>query len=275
MTTVLPFIALLGFIHVMQHHRDLRRQPGWWLIGAITVALTVLVSSPFGNSRYWFGTVLLGTLFSLRRFQSRSGRRFLLTVILAFLIVVFPYSDYFRRPDANLVQRPIKYWFVNKLDYDASSQITNGIQMHDQAPEIGGYQLVGAAAFFVPRPIWPDKPMATGTTIAEYKGFQFTRMSAPLWVEGYVDFGLIGTAALLALVGTASGRADSAYSRHILQRSSSYIVLVAPAAAAYMMIVLRGSLIATIGSGVLFLAVSALLLAPRPSFVKQQNSPRC
>jgi len=71
-----------------------------------------------------------------------------------------------------------------------------------------GRQLVGALLFFVPRSIWPNKPVGSGHFVAENMlmtrySFWFTNISMPFPGEGYINFGILGIilfAFILALV---------------------------------------------------------------------------
>ena len=72
-----------------------------------------------------------------------------------------------------------------------------------------GNQLLGALLFFVPRSVWSEKPVGSGYHVAEMSGFNFLNVSAPLWAEGFINFGLIGTFIFMLLLGMLLKRLDS------------------------------------------------------------------
>jgi hypothetical protein len=266
-THVPALVALIGLIVVTQQSPHLRRQPAWWLIGAATIALNALVNNPIGNSRFWFGTVLLGSLFSIRWFWRPPGFRLLLSALLLALTVAFPYADHFRSPDQQFVQRSISAQMVGKLDYDASAQITHGIRMTDSRGWSNGSQLLGVFAFAIPRSAWPDKPLPTGSEIGQFMYANFLNLSAPLWVEGYVNFGLFGTFIVLAFAGYFFGLADRRFWESVAAERVKLWLILVPPLAAYSMILMRGSLMATVGQGIVLVAVTLMLLERKPSLV--------
>lgn len=97
-------------------------------------------------------------------------------------------------------------------DYDAFSMIMiirryvldNGATL--------GRQLLGVLLFFVPRKIWPTKPIGTGATvIGPVMSQSFANVSAPLIGEAYVNGGMLGTIVMGFIVGIMTGSADNKY----------------------------------------------------------------
>lgn len=270
-----PAVALLGCIVLLASHSHLRRQPAWWLVVLLIVSLNVLVNNPIGNSRFWFGTVALGSLFVMPCFRRPRGYRILVAGLLLALTVAFPYADYFRTEGGfEQRQQAVSSFMVSKLDYDATAQITYAMGLYEaQGPDYGR-QILGAAAFAVPRSIWENKPQHTGEVIAQFSGFHFTNVSAPLWAEAYIAGGLLGVVLIFLGVGLVTGRADRASVRAGVASSGSWVVVMVAPLAAYSMILLRGALLATIAQGVV-LALVLLLLARRTrSETSQRPQPR-
>lgn len=263
LTLVPPLAALLGITAALRYYPPLRFRPAWWLMTLVVLGLNVLVNNPVGNSRFWFGTVLLGVLFSLPLLQKRNAYRVFLVGLLVALTVVFPYADYFRLDETGGRDRqPVSFFMVTKLDYDAAAQVTYAMGLHDvRGPDLG-YQILGALGFFVPRAIWEGKPRPTGELLAEHSGFHFTNLSAPLWAEAYLALGVVGVVLVFGLLGWLMGRGDRAMLSAF--RSSDFLLasILLPPLAAYMMILLRGSLLAAVGQGAI-LAVVLYLLGQR------------
>ncbi len=55
-----------------------------------------------------------------------------------------------------------------------------------------GKQLLGVLLFFVPRSVWPEKPLGTGSLLAEKIHMNFNNISANFFAEGYINFGYFG-----------------------------------------------------------------------------------
>lgn len=274
---VLPFFAVLVLLrHFQQSPTDLRR-PAWLALTVLVLAVAGMATSPMGNSRFWFGTVIIGVVTSLRSAHTKSGRAAVVIGVLVALVVVFPYADLYRRDNTTLQLQAISAPLEQKLDYDAASQVTNGMHARDDLGlRTNGRQLLGAALILVPRAIWSGKPDATGTIIAEANGFYFTHMSSPLWIEGYIDFGLLGTVGLLFAAGSLSGYVDRRYWHEfrLARGAPSLLQILVPPVAAYSYIILRGSLIGTLPDGVLLVLFGFLVVPLRGSTARARRAPR-
>jgi hypothetical protein len=172
--------------------------------------------------------------------------------LIAAIVVVFPFAAFFRY--TSIAQLPRLEGIVTQYstsgDYDSYQQIAAGIEYVDVYGFDDGRHLLGPALFWVPRSIWHDKPRDSGQILASFKGYSYTNLSAPLWIELYLSAGFP-----LALVGFISlgfvwRRLDDAFAR-----SSPYtggiIRIVVPLLAVYQFALLRGSLLTITGRLVL------------------------
>jgi hypothetical protein len=242
------FMALL-FLLASRGARTDRYTP---LVVALVVA-NLVVNNPIANNRTWFGTVAFGLVAAHITF-TRTQFRLALAGLLALFIVVFPYADVFRYDDRSAYVASTEP-LVSKGDYDSFQQIANGIDRTTDDGFTMGRQLAGSALFWMPRSAWPEKPIDTGVLIAEHQGYEYTNLSAPLWIEGFTDVGIAGVVCLLYAFGRVSERLEHAW---LLRRlpGSQLVGLAVPALAAYQMILLRGSLLQACGR----LAVMALIV---------------
>ena len=257
-----PALTLLGITLVFQEHREVRRRPAWWLMTIVVLALNVLVNNPIGVSRFWFGTVVIGWLLCWRFFRKPKGYRQAVAILIASLTLLFPYADHFRTPDSTVQVKAPYVFLAEKLDYDASAQISNAIYTFEVNGPAYGHQLISAIGFAIPRSMWEDKAEPTGVVIARAINFHFENLSAPLWAEGYVDFGLAGAIVFPALFGILAGLGDRSHRRALLSGGARLALISTPVLALYSLILLRGSLLGTIAQGVL-LGVGLLLLSER------------
>ena len=108
--------------------------------------------------------------------------------------------------------------------------------------------LLSALFFFVPRTVWPQKSIGTGGESAMYEGYPFINISSPLPSEFYVDFGMVGLVVLSTLFGSSSDYAMtiSCTPRHIGSVGQVFFATVA----GYIFIILRGSLVGTLGPNI-------------------------
>lgn len=89
-----------------------------------------------------------------------------------------------------------------------------------------GLQLLGAVLFWVPRAIWPDKPIGSGDFVAyEYISSSFSLLgnsnfSMPMIGEAYINFGIVGVCLIFLLVGALCGREDMRF--HLINRYEAF-----------------------------------------------------
>ncbi|MGG5260602.1 hypothetical protein [Phycicoccus avicenniae] len=269
-TNALPLVALLAVIAVLQTHRELRRRPSWIALLVLLGSVTLFVGNPISNPRFWTGTIILSILFSLFRTSTARGYRVTLSAVLLALLVVFPYADRYRYADEVAVSQPLGYLFVNKLDYDASVQMSNVIDYVDATGGTHGHQLLGVAGFFVPRSLWSEKPVNTGALLTQFVGFPQTNVSSPLWVETYTDGGLLLVATFFVLLSMAATWAQRFRGR-APGRSVTWAMLVTPAVAAYSVVLLRGSLLSGIGAFWVILGISWFATSPTESLRRRRR----
>ncbi|MGC9536756.1 hypothetical protein [Streptomyces sp. UG1] len=252
------FWAMVALVHV--HRPTAGRLPRAMrrLLLPALLALNVIVNNPISKPRFWAGTVLLVLLFSWRRFSTPQAFRIAAAAITAVVLFAFPYSDYFRYDAREAVQVvALAEQFNSNMDYDAFQQMQTGI---DYVGENGfsPAAVLGVVLFMVPRSMWPDKPQATGIELAEYVGYDFHNLSAPLWVESYLWGGAPCVVAVFCLLGAAGRRMDDIRER-LRDRQGTLAVVLVPAFAFYQMILLRGSLMGIVGPLLLLLTVPLLI----------------
>ena len=183
-------------------------------------------------------------------------------VILA--ITVFPYSDYFRTDAAD--RQPLD---VNSLavelatkDYDQMTMIANGVWYANTFGHTDGSQLLSDLLFFVPHSVWPGRATDTGALIGEAMDSPNVNLSAPIWLEFWLDFSWAGLIVGFLLLGWVSSRWDSLFVHLRRRRLTSPAVLdvALPLLAGYQFILLRGSILQAMGR---MIVMAILLLVVR------------
>ena len=232
-STVPTFMALYGMLIT-----------GLWkryrVLFALVVMATIVLNSPLAMPRFWLLTIAIALVFAIPRVrQSASAVRAVITVALVVSIGLFPYLSYFRLSSGFQGPSNIPSALSTSGDYDAFTMIAAGVQDTYSYGLRDGHQALGDILFFVPRSIWSGKANDTGSLVASDALQPYTNLSAPLWLEGYIDFGFVGVVAYLAFWGWLMRRADDLFVRG----NSRFARFWVPLIAGYSGILLRGALL--------------------------------
>ncbi|TFC83435.1 hypothetical protein E3T28_08935 [Cryobacterium sinapicolor] len=227
---------------------------------AIGIALLLTVVNPVSSARYSLGTVLFALAVYAGALLTVARVRTALTAALVGLIFLFPLADAFRRPEVNLVRNGFFGEYEGNPDYDAFWQVANAFSYGLDGLIEPGRQALGSVLFWVPRGLWPDKPVDTGILLAQYRGYSFQNLSAPLWAEFLVNGGIGVLIVGFLLVGYALRVMDSRLLPAV--KASGYWAIVGAVFPVYMTILLRGSLLQA--TGVVAVALACLLFVRQP-----------
>tara|TARA_R100001143_G_C3360377_1_gene135036 strand:- start:10071 stop:11486 length:1416 start_codon:yes stop_codon:yes gene_type:complete len=245
--------------------KNMKMTLGWKLLIFILFLFTIILNNPISNPRLRVGTILLSFFFVLpwRRWSSRV----MVGGLVVGMLVVFPFTDLFRVGlDVSLIGRLEESSVVRELtengDYDAFQMVANTVAFTENAGYQVGQQLVGAGLFWVPRAIWPSKPIPTGQMIGEQVGYGFTNLSAPLWAEFYIDGGFILVILGFFGYGYLVRTLDSWYAYSCSQSASWVLSIMVPIYAGYQFFLLRGALMPAIAYFAPMLLVALICSIP-------------
>ncbi len=192
------------------------------------VLLNAVINSPLGSARF-FSFLVFSGLFGILVQRLRYRLVFipaalLVAVLLSNIIGSIRHSknlDDVRDSLGTAFQQSDTSDFLFTGAFDAYEVFGHGILYADERGVTFGRQLAGAVLFWVPRVMWPNKPDGTGRMLGEnyIAGAGSTlnvNLSAPLPLEGYINFGLIGCGFFCAGFGFLCGKADYylEYKRH-------------------------------------------------------------
>ncbi|KUL28209.1 hypothetical protein [Streptomyces regalis] len=256
------FWALMGLIHLPRRTTGDRLLRGVrWMLLPLLLGLNVVVNNPISRPRFWAGTVLLALLFSWSRFNRPRVFRITAAALTAMVLLVFPYSDYFRYSQREAVHVvSLTEQLTSNMDYDSFQQMQTGVD-YVEKNGFSPSDALGPVVFMVPRSVWPEKPQALGITLAQHAGYEFWNLSAPLWIESYTWAGFPAVVAVFWLLGAAGRRVDDIRER-LRDRPATLAFLLVPAFAFYQLIFLRGSLLAIVGP-MLLLLITPLFITRR------------
>ena len=167
--------------------------------------LSIIFSCPpTGVERFTVAAIYLPVLLQIFPFLWRKN---VFVLVLTFgLLVIFPALNNFRYYDANTD-------FVLALNFDQFLDLHfDSFSMFMRVLKDGiityGRQLLGVFFFWVPRGLWPDKPVGSGYYVAETTGLSFNNISMPIFGEGYINFGFIGVILFTVLLALFASRQD-------------------------------------------------------------------
>jgi len=224
------------------------------LVGAVVLMLIV---NPVTSARYTFGTIAFAlAVYAGAVLTRRRARLTMLAVIFGFLFV-FPLADAFRRETGGAVTRTGFFTeYLSNPDYDAFWQIANALSYWIEGLVAPLSQFAGSLLFWVPRAFWASKPTDTGIMLAEYRGYSFDNLSAPLWAEALVNGGVIVVVILFVVFGCGARAMDVRITAAL--RRGGVWAIVGAILPVFTTILLRGSLLQA--TGALFLTIACILL---------------
>jgi hypothetical protein len=254
-----------------------RIQPAGWakslnlLLAGSCIVLLLIAVNPISSARYTLGTVLFALAVLLGAGRTRTRIRFTLAACIFGLFVIFPVADAFRVSQRNFARNGFFGEYATNGDYDAFWQVANALTYWNSGQATVGYQAIGLPLFWLPRSIWAGKPLDSGIVLAESSGYTFTNLSAPLWAEALMNGGLVAVVITFVLAGLLLTRLDRRVSEALPGRagvpgSGGMWVIVGAVFPAYLMILLRGSLLQATGAvAVIIMCLLVVRRRPRPA----------
>ena len=131
------------------------------------------------------------------------GNRFIYVMLIG-IFLAFPFLNNFRHFSGN-IEFKLSFDYLDSMNMDASQ-----IFMATMSAGVitSGTQLLGALLFFVPRSIWPSKPVGSGHFLVTEMGGDFTNVSMPFFAEGYINFGFAGLLVFILIMSYMTGVLD-------------------------------------------------------------------
>lgn len=162
-------------------------------------------NAPTGSPRFMAAAIYLAVLVSLFPSMARSNIRIPALIIIG-IMIIFPTLDQFRyweggMPSIYIINAEI----LRHGHFDTFQSIAGALIM----PITYGKQILGVLLFWVPRTLWPSKPIGSGAEYAQHSNLIFDNISMNFFAEGIINFGAIG-AVLFAMIGAiAASKFDS------------------------------------------------------------------
>ncbi|WZH52221.1 MAG: hypothetical protein PIR53_19675 [Nocardioides alkalitolerans] len=253
--TVFPLVAVHAVFRVRRTQDPSLGRFGLGVAGAALFALVVFTVNPLTSARITFGTTLLSLAVLFGAIATAARVRLLIAALVAGMVLVFPLADISRGSSDDGVLS-----LATSGDYDAFLQVVNTYDYVGASGATWGNQILGSLLFFVPRSVWPGKPIDTGVLVADFQGFRFQNLSAPFWAEGYINFGWVGVVGFLALMGYLTARGDLHLAANL--NAAGVLGLAGVVLPFFLLIILRGSMLQAMGQLAAF-ALAFLIISRR------------
>jgi hypothetical protein len=268
-----PLVASLALIRVRREAKSARMRGeniSSIVMGSNTVLLIgvgiflAVVMNPISNARYYSGTAILAVATAVGLFATRQRFRFTACGFLVGMLLIFPLADAFRFSSEGQLKATNPIDSLLTGDFDSFAQLMNGYLVGARDGIVPLKQFSGVLLFWVPRSLWTAKPQDTAGIIAEGRGYSFTNLSAPLWIEFYLNGSWLLLAVGMFALGFALHRWDTRLNAELtFYRMPGLLGCIMPF---YLMILLRGSLLQAASFLACVLAFSA--------FVSQRKKPK-
>jgi oligosaccharide repeat unit polymerase len=159
------------------------------LLFILSLIMMLIIVNPLNIPRYLLVTFYLPLLLIISNpYKYRPW--FKISFVFA-VLVVFPLMGVIRT-GFDLSNLDILFTVLSTGSFDSHSMLVQGVEYYFVNNFSFGYQLLGSIFFFVPRFIWPTKPVGTGEFLGIEEGFYFTNVSYPFIGEGFANFGFLG-----------------------------------------------------------------------------------
>ncbi|MCC4266748.1 O-antigen polymerase [Microbacterium schleiferi] len=255
-------ISLVGVLICLQlliGDTESRRSSGFRLVALLSFATFLMLNYPPGLSRFQLLGSVIAIVAVLTSFFRRSRKVLFALIAPVFLLLFFPTIKALGNGGeidiAGAVGRDVGNYLLG-VDFDGFKQTVDSWIYVDRFDVLRwGENFLGAALFWVPRDLWPGKPVDSGGIVSGALGYRYTNVSNPLPAEAYLSFGYVGVLLVFILLGLIVTRVE----RRALVAGTAGIMTSSALLLALMMgfatIVLRGAL-----NGVAPMFLSAFLL---------------
>ena len=226
----------------------IRRRADLWAIGLslTTLGAFLILNSPLAIARMMLFSYLISLALTFTSVLVKRKIAFLILSVF-FQLTVFPLVSVLSRGDIEeFLSEPLSEYYISNGDFDGFQSTINVVSYAQATGLKLGVNLLSALVFFLPREYWEGKSLGTGGEAAEWYGYDFTSISAPLPSEFYVDFGVLGVLVGGALLGYILAKIDDRI-REARRSNDQLRLLQFGVVVGYLFILLRGSLVAVVG----------------------------
>ena len=194
----IPSIVLVVYLTFAKRSR--------W-ITAILVLLFIFSNPATGMARSQAAAIYTAVL--VAAFPSLLNLRYFISLSFIFsLFTIFPVLDQFRNLTNLSQSAKFSFEFIYVGHFDSFQGMARVMEYEIVT---WGHQLLGVLLFFVPRSVWPGKPVGSGAFSADQVGLDFSNIGMNYFGEGYINFGIFGAIGFAVVLGVICGKLDTAF----------------------------------------------------------------
>lgn len=242
------FLFTVG-LFFQQRQRKKRFSIGLIFIAILVFSTNFIINFPLSLPRFWFFGFFLSLIFIIFPLRTVMSRATFIVMFSIAQFTIFPWFSLITRNSTglrNLNIETIRNYLLHG-DFDTFQQMVNITLYLNEVGFQYGKSLLSVALFFIPRSLW-EKAEPLGPAAAEYMGYPYTNLSAPIHAELYADFGLISLIIGMLILGIMIRRLDYTYHRLAMLGKIEVNIIFVSTIAGFMLIILRGSLLGIIAS---------------------------
>lgn len=235
-------------------------------VAFLFLLLALMANFPSAQPRYWLACYYGALAFVFYYDKIVRWKHAFETLLISALLGLFPILTLFKFSNEKLATLDVKKFIQLTYlggDFDSYSALGTTLQYVQQYGLCWGRQLLGVLLFFIPRSIWPDKPIGTGAMVNRLEGSDFTNFSCPFIAEFYINFGLLGILLAVAILAIVIRKYD-VYFWYSSAYSKTKLFLFYPSACFLLFFMLRGDLLSsfayTLGIGLSFALALQLMI---------------
>lgn len=240
---VIPVVLFLSYCLLQEVHpsKSFKNQTVFFAI------ILLILSNPVANARQISLLVLIPCVYPFLRVSAIRTKIFSILVLVVTLFLSNPYDRY----TGKFVG--VRFEPLSRLgDYDSYSQLTYVISLGKDGLFKPLRQILGTLLFFIPRDLWPGKPIDTGVLVGMARNLRSVNLSCPWIAEMYANGGVTLVLASSVLFGIGF--------RKLGQIALPNRFLVEGMLCGVAFIILRGSLLQASGKTLLGILVCLYLL---------------
>lgn len=234
-----------------------------------SLLLMILTNFPLALPRYMAGAFYIGLLFITKPVYKRKS--FPIYALLFVFLIIYP-SMSFARYITSISEMQVNFSVFDAFtsgDFDNYSTLNMAVIHVEDYGISFGRQLLGVILFFVPRAIWPTKPIGSGAYMATVKNLDWTNISCPLVAEGYLNFGCLGVILFAFIIGYLASKLDYKFYH---TKKISVIHIFYPLCLGLIIFIFRGDLMSSWAYSISFLIASILVFNIAKPFISYQDN---
>ncbi|RZK16671.1 MAG: O-antigen polysaccharide polymerase Wzy [Flavobacterium sp.] len=231
---LMPISVVCFIVYYLSEKRSL-------IILFFLLILMLITACPTGISRNTTAGLYIPVL--LTCFAIFKRRNFFILSFLFAILILFPLLNQFRtfNSDDGLSFTPDFSMFIEG-HFDS---YPNFALIINSEIVTYGIQLLGVLFFWIPRSIWPGKPISSGIFLSEKANLNFENISVNYFAEGYLNFGFVGLFIFLVILAFTLARIDKIYWRYTVQYKSNFFNVIYLICLGMLFFVLRGDLMSS------------------------------